>query len=205
MTQNVIIGYSGHAFVVLEAANQSGCPITSYCERRKSVFNPYDIEYLGDESNIDFNWEKVDSFVLGIGDNKIRRKVAALILSKNKAILNIIHPSAIISNTAKFRHGIFISAKVTVNALASIDNFCILNTGCIIEHECKVGEAVHIAPGAILAGNVSVGENTFVGAGSVVRQGIKIGKNVVIGAGSVVVKDIPDGGVWVGNPAKQIK
>jgi acetyltransferase EpsM len=32
----------------------------------------------------------------------------------------------------------------------------ILNTGCIIEHECVLGDAVHIGPGAVLAGNVKL-------------------------------------------------
>ena len=41
-----------------------------------------------------------------------------------------------------------------------------------------------------------------VGAGSTLLPGITIGWNAVIGAGSVVTKDVPDGEVWVGNPAK---
>ena len=35
--------------------------------------------------------------------------------------------------------------------------------------------------------------------------GVSIGNNVVIGAGSVVTKDIPDGEVWAGNPARFIQ
>lgn len=205
MNKNVIIGYSGHAFVVLEAAYKSGFSITGYCDKVESDFNPYDIEYLGDEGSKDFNWEKVDSFALGIGDNKLRRKIGNLLHSKNKQVLSITHPSAVVSSKAKLGIGNFVSANVIINALATIENFCILNTGCIIEHNCKIAEAVHIAPGAILAGNVTVGENTFIGAGSVVKQGVNIGSNVIIGAGSVVVKDIHDNGVWVGNPVRQIK
>jgi acetyltransferase EpsM len=42
----------------------------------------------------------------------------------------------------------------------------IINTSCIIEHECFLGDTVHIAPGAVLAGNVTIGERTF-GRGTV--------------------------------------
>jgi maltose O-acetyltransferase len=44
-----------------------------------------------------------------------------------------------------------------------------------------------------------------VGGNVVVNPGVKIGSNVVIGSGSVVVKDIPDGMIAAGNPAKVIR
>lgn len=199
-----IIGYSGHSFVVLDAAKQLGMDVKYYCERNQVSFNPFEINYLGDEGHAFFDWNEADEFILGIGDNKIRQKVANLILSKKKTILNVIHPSSVISNYATVGIGNFISANVTVNALASIGDHCILNTGCIVEHECAIENGVHIAPGAVLAGNVLVGENSFVGANSVVKQGVRIGKEVNVGAGSVVIKDIPDHETWVGNPAKKI-
>lgn len=200
-----IIGYSGHSFVVLDAANQMGLDVEYYCERNQVSFNPFEISYLGDEGNESFNWNVVDEFILGIGDNRIRQKVAGLILSKKKTILNVIHPSAIISNYSTFGMGNFIAASVTVNALVKIADNCILNTGCIIEHECIIESGAHIAPGTVLAGSVMVGENSFIGANSVVKQGVKIGNGVTVGAGSVVIKDIPDNEIWVGNPAKKLK
>ena len=200
-----IIGYSGHSFVVLDAAKEMGLHVEYYCERNKVSFNPFELIYLGDEGNYSFNWTTVDEFILGIGDNRIRQKMAGLILSKKKAILNVFHPSSIISNYATFGTGNFIAANVTVNALAKIADNCILNTGCIVEHECIIKSGVHIAPGTVLAGNVTVGENSFIGASSVVKQGVKIGDGVTVGAGCVVIKDIPNNEIWVGNPAKKLK
>ena len=52
---------------------------------------------------------------------------------------------------------------------------------------------------------MEVGEGTHVGIGACVIQGIKIGKWATIGAGAVIIKDVPDGAVVVGNPAKIIK
>ncbi len=40
-----------------------------------------------------------------------------------------------------------------------------------------------------------------IGSGAVILCGVRIGRNAVVGAGSVVTKDIPDGEVWLGNPA----
>jgi len=53
-------------------------------------------------------------------------------------------------------------------------------------------------------GKVKIGNRVFVGASSIVLPGVTIGDDVVIGAGSVVSRDIPDGHVAVGNPAKLI-
>lgn len=200
-----IIGYSGHSIVVLDAAKQMNLDVKYYCERNRVTFNPFEINYLGDEGSYSFDWNSIDQFILGIGDNKIRQKVANLILSKKKILLNVVHPSTMISNYATFGIGNFIAANVTINALAKIDDNTILNTSSIIEHECIIESGVHIAPGAVLAGNVSVGENSFIGANSVIKQGVKIGKGVTVGAGSVVIKDIPDNEIWAGNPAKKLK
>ncbi|MDD2367846.1 MAG: DapH/DapD/GlmU-related protein [Sulfuricurvum sp.] len=49
-----------------------------------------------------------------------------------------------------------------------------------------------------------IGNNVFLGANAVVLPGVTIGDGVIVGAGSVVTKDIPDGMVVAGNPAKII-
>ena len=52
---------------------------------------------------------------------------------------------------------------------------------------------------------VSIGDDVWVGGNVVINPGVKIGSNVVIGSASVVVKDIPDGVIAAGNPAKVIR
>ena len=52
---------------------------------------------------------------------------------------------------------------------------------------------------------IRIGNNVFIGCHSIIMPGITIGDDVVIGAGSIVTKDIPNGEVWAGNPAKYIK
>lgn len=53
-------------------------------------------------------------------------------------------------------------------------------------------------------GRIEIGENTFIGCKSIILPGVKIGKNCVIGAGSIVTKDIDDGIVVCGSPAKPV-
>jgi sugar O-acyltransferase (sialic acid O-acetyltransferase NeuD family) len=201
----VLVGFSGHGLVVADAAIASNMNLRYYTDKKQITKNPFDLAYLGFEDDLDFSfWDKEYDYILGIGDNVIRRKTADLLISKGVDLLNVIHPSASISAKVQFGIGNFISRNVSVNALVEIGDICILNTGCILEHECIIGNGVHIAPGAVLAGNVEIGDNTFVGANSVIKQGVRIGVNVIIGAGSVILKDIADNRKIVGNPGKEI-
>ncbi|RZK11046.1 MAG: acetyltransferase [Flavobacterium sp.] len=201
----ILIGYSGHGFVVSEAALLADMDLRYYSEIKELKTNPFDLKYIGFEGDDFFQgWDEQYDFILGIGDNRIREKIANLITARNKVIYNVIHHSASISQKVVLGSGNFIARKVSINPLVTIGDFCILNTGCIIEHECTIGNSVHIAPGAVLAGNVSIGDRTFVGANAVIKQGIEIGKDVIIGAGSVIIKNIPDGKKIVGNPSREI-
>jgi sugar O-acyltransferase (sialic acid O-acetyltransferase NeuD family) len=201
----ILIGYSGHSYVVYDIFTRMGRKVTAYCDQIKNDKNPLKLEYLGDESpdNLIKRISGMDYFI-SIGDNKIRRIIFENLYGKLFKPVNGIDPSAIISKNSIIGCGVMIGAGVLINSMAEIEDAVICNTGVIIEHECKIGKFSHLAPGCILAGNVEVGENSFIGAGAVVRQNIKIGKNVIIGAGTIVVKDVPDGSKVVGNPQKFI-
>ena len=54
-------------------------------------------------------------------------------------------------------------------------------------------------------GKVHIKEGAFICANSIIIKPVTTGAWSVIGAGSVVTKDIPDGEVWAGNPAKFIR
>lgn len=52
---------------------------------------------------------------------------------------------------------------------------------------------------------VVIGDDVWIGANAVILPGVTIGRHVVVAAGAVVTKDIPDGCVVAGVPAKIIK
>ncbi len=53
-------------------------------------------------------------------------------------------------------------------------------------------------------GRIFIGNNCFIGHGAIILPGCSIGDNCIVGAGSVVSKDIPEGSVCAGVPAKVI-
>ena len=200
----ILIGYSGHAFVVYGILQLAGKQATGYCDVEEKEYNPFNLVYEGSETS-DEAIKKLQTtdFFIAVGDNQVRHKIYHQLSKQNKLPVNAIHPSAVIDASADIAaHGVMIAAQVTINPLASIGMGAICNTGCIIEHECMVGEFAHIGPGAVLCGNVKIGNGTFVGANAVIKQGITIGKNAMIGAGAVVVKNVADNVTVVGVPAK---
>lgn len=141
--------------------------------------------------------------IIAIGNNFIRRKISKKITLANWSTL--IHPSAIIAEDVKIGEGSVVMAGSIIQTGSIIGKHCIINTGACVDHDCLIGDFVHIAPNCGLAGGVSVGEGAFIGIGSSLIPNIVIGKWSTIGAGSIVINDQPDFCTSVGVPAKPIK
>lgn len=203
MAKCVLIGYSGHAYVVIDAAEKAGKRVGAYTDKEEVDYNPFALEYLGFEGHKSFKgWDEGHEFILGIGDNKARERVFENIVQKQEIVCSIIHPAAHVASQVSIDIGCFIAAGAVVNSFAKIGSATIINTGAIVEHECLIGNSSHIAPGAVLAGNVKVGKRSFIGANAVVKQGVEIGNDVIVGAGSVVLKNVKSNTQVVGNPGR---
>jgi sugar O-acyltransferase (sialic acid O-acetyltransferase NeuD family) len=164
-----------------------------------SMISKYATVTLIDDS--DYTEDKESLWVIGIGDNATRERIA----NKLDGIQfgRIIAESSIFNtNQMNVSDGTVIMDGAVIQVDTIIGMHSIINTNANVDHDCRIGDFVHIAPGVTLCGNVTVGDGTFIGAGSTVIPGITIGKNCIIGAGSVVVRDIPDNSKAYGNPCK---
>lgn len=205
-SQVILLGYSGHAFVVCDIFLSQNFQIIGYCEEVEKHFNPYNLTYLGHEkSETTLKNLKKSNYFIAVGNSQIRQKISNLITEKNyQKACNAIHKNASVSQTAVLGKGIMIGNGAIINACATLEDGVICNTQAVIEHESIIGQYSHIAPGAILCGNTKIGRNTFIGARTVVKEGVKIGDNVIVGAGTVVINDIPNNSKVVGNPQRNI-
>ena len=88
----------------------------------------------------------------------------------------------------------------TINIGTQIGNHCIINTNSSIDHDCKVEDFVHAAPGVTVCGGVTIG-GTLIGANATILPNIKIG-NRLIGAGSIINKDVPNNSKVLGIKGK---
>lgn len=74
--------------------------------------------------------------------------------------------------------------------------------GACIGHNTELGEDSIVIGGAIMAGSSSVGKQSMISFNASIRNFAHVGDHVTVGMGSVVTKDVPDGVVVKGNPAR---
>lgn len=212
----LLIGGGGHCHSVIDSVLSAGLYTEigvvakdqdNYNELKDDVLlAPY---LVGTDESLRKLYESGWNFAFitlgSVGNTKGRRALYKTILELGFEIPIIIDPSAIVSTKATVEKGVFIGKRAVINAGSKVGSCAIINTGTIIEHDCIIGDFVHISPGATLCGQVSIGDDSHIGAGSVVRQCINIGSNSLVGAGSVVVKNVPDNVKAYGNPCRVVE
>jgi acetyltransferase-like isoleucine patch superfamily enzyme len=67
------------------------------------------------------------------------------------------------------------------------------------------GSFVHVHDQGIEKVDITIGASTLLGARAMVMPGVHIGRSCLVGAGSVVTKDVPDGWIARGAPAKHVR
>ena len=191
----IIIGCGGHARSIADVIlyNEPDADIIFIDENAKA-----DEELLGFPVLPNYNITSEKVFV-GFGDNKKRKELSQKYYSN---LTSIISKNAYIGKNVKIGKGVFVAHNAHIGVLSTIDDFSIINTGALIDHECSIAKASFIGPNATLCGKVVIGENSFIGAGTTVKDNIYINSDIVIGAGSGVVKNLEINGTYVGIPAK---
>ncbi|WP_368644599.1 acetyltransferase [Castellaniella ginsengisoli] len=198
-----ILGASGHGKVVAEIARAAGWDQVEFYDDAWPAKAQIGIwQIVGDTSALLMSSERFSGVVVAIGSNVIRLQKLQELQAAGLTLATIVHPAAIVSESASLGVGTVVMAGAVINADARIGLGAILNTGCGVDHDCVLGEAVHISPGAHLAGDVHVGDRSWIGIGASVRQGQRIGAGVMVGAGAAVVTDITDDVIAVGVPAR---
>lgn len=206
------IGAGGHAKVIIEVLRAAGgVELVGMLDRNPELWGRtlLGVPVLGSDDLIPkLASQGVTHVFIGVGsvgDTGARTRLYHAAVAAGLQPLDAIHPSAIISPTARIGRGVTIMPNVVINADATLGQNVIVNTAAIVEHDCVIGDHVHIASGARLASTVKVGEGSHIGLGAAIRQCIRIGRNVTVGAGAVVVHDVEDGDMVVGVPAKPVR
>ena len=120
-------------------------------------------------------------------------------------------PGAFIGDNCNIGEGCFIENDVIIGDNVVVKNSISIWDGVLIEESAFIGPGVvftndslprskvfHDAPMRIL-----IKKGASIGANATILGGITIGEYAMIGAGSVVTKDVPDYGLFYGNPAHQ--
>lgn len=206
----MVFGAGGHAAVVLDVLScDPSVEIVGVVCSDACAEQVIGCPVLGsDDDLVSLAGSVVTHFIVAVGsvgDASLRRRLFEHAQALGLAAVNAIHPSAVVSASAALGRGVAIMAGSVVNARARVGDNCIVNTSSVVEHDCRIGAHTHIASGAILGGCVTVGEGVHVGAGATVKQCVHVADAAVIGLGAAVVKDVEEGQVVVGVPARPLR
>jgi sugar O-acyltransferase (sialic acid O-acetyltransferase NeuD family) len=202
-----IFGASGHAKVALDVAlRMGGYNIRGLLDDNPHEYGSLLLGYpvLGGRDILDGLNPAATELFVAIGNNHVRRSLGREFIARGFTLATLIHPSAQIASDVTIGPGTALMAGVIVNPATTIGPLCVLNTGCSVDHDNSLGEAVHICPGTRLGGHVTIGDECWIGINSTVIECRTIGQRVTVGAGAVVIRDVADDLKVVGVPAKPI-
>jgi sugar O-acyltransferase (sialic acid O-acetyltransferase NeuD family) len=205
MKRLLLCGAGGHAKVIVDVLRAAGehreiLFVDAKSELVGTTFLGYEVRRL--DSIEDFQQSDCDSFLVSIGDNAARAMNYERLLRFGISPVTAIHPSAVVSPSARIGHGTVVMPRAVINAQAQIGQNCIINSGAIVEHDCVIGDHVHVSPGAALGGGAILQSLVHVGLHASVLPGVSVGRSSVVGAGAVVVASVRDNVVVTGIPAR---
>ena len=160
------------------------------------------------EDLFSLNSLKDKSFLLTMGDSKIRAELSQKIIERKGSVPTLIHPTSVISQFAKISPtGVYISAFSFVQADSTIGNNTIILSHVNISHTTSIGSGCFIAGGAAVGAYTNVENNVFMGQGALsISSKVKtIGHHSYIGARALLTHDVEPYSVMVGIPAKPYK
>lgn len=90
-----------------------------------------------------------------------------------------------------------------------------IGKNCLISSNCGLSSYNHIQNSAHrpldtaqdhkFSKSITIGDNVWIGMNACILPGVVIGDHSIIGSGSVVTRNVPEGEIWVGNPARFVR
>jgi acetyltransferase-like isoleucine patch superfamily enzyme len=162
-----------------------------------------------------------------ISDGELPTSIGARSLIRSHSV---IYSGVMIGNTFQSGHHVTIREHTKIGNNVSIGTGCVIEHHVVLHNNVRLHSNVFIPEYCILHDNCWVGPNVVftnsrypasinskdsligvtvmesarIGANVTILPGLTIGNDSLIGAGSVVVKDVAEGDVVAGNPAKKI-
>lgn len=203
-----IVGSGPYGEAMFELAETCGYNVVGYFDEfdEKQGCTIMGLKVIDKLSNLKDDEIRDNKFIVAMGSNEMRIKYMERIKFAGGILPTLIHPSAVISNSAIIGEGVYIQANVTVWTKSKISDFCILSPNVVLAHHSSVGKGCLISTQSSIGAYIDIEEKVFIGMGATIVTGLdRIGYNATIGAGAVVIKNIEPSTIYAGVPAKKLR
>jgi len=178
--------------------------ITGFLDDNPRILDNYDMD-VGIIGDLDgYEIKKQDRFVFAIGNIEIKKRLITKLKNKGAKFLTLIHPTAIVVDTARIGKGVVICPFCLVSDNVLLEDFVMLNIYSSCGHDAKVGSYCILSPHATLNGFVILEDEVFLGTHATVISYKRVGYKSKISANSVVMRDISANKIVFGVPGKAI-
>ena len=208
--KNVIIGAGKYGELYLSYLQEAGVEVIGFLDDDSSMTGCKfgGLPVLGPTSLLSELKERyeVGGVYCPLGNNKIRVGFLRQAKELGFEVPSYIHPSVVISPNVKIGEGVYILLGSHIMPYTVIEDYVMISMNVSVAHHNILKSGTFLSTGCNFGASIIAEENTYCGIGSTIMTGLhRLGKDCLIGAGAVVIKDVPDGAVVAGVPAKIIK
>ncbi len=208
--KSVIIGAGKYGEVYLDYLQQAGIEIVGFLDDNPNEWNLkiHGVPVLGAISKLSILKEEmnVEAVYCPLGNNRLRVKFLEMAKELGYDTPSYIHPSVTISDNVTIGKGVYILLGTNIMPETRIEDYVMISMGVNIAHHNVLSKGTFLSTGCNFGASILAKPYTYCGIGSTIMTGLtELGTDCLIGAGAVVIKDVPDGAVVAGVPAKVIK
>lgn len=146
----------------------------------------------------DFKLQPTDGLLLAIGIPRVRRHVTERLKARGARFLTLIHPTAIVADTAVIGPGTIVCPYAIVSDAVQLGRFVLVNYHASLGHDAFALDFAVLAPYATLAGGAFLEDDVFVGLHSQIGPLVRVGCRSRAEAGAVIMRQLPPDSVALG-------
>jgi acetyltransferase EpsM len=118
--------------------------------------------------------------------------------------VTVVDPTVIMPDDVKVGIGCFLAPNATITPGSRVGDHVCVRHGAHLGHDSTLGDFVMLGVNAVTCGYVTIKEGAHIAPNAVVMEGVTVGRYSVVGLGAVVVRDVADGAIVAGNPARVV-
>jgi sugar O-acyltransferase (sialic acid O-acetyltransferase NeuD family) len=143
-----------------------------------------------------------DYLLLAIGVAYVRRMVAEGLNSRGADFVTLVHPTAVVADSACVGRGAIICPGAIVSESAAVGACVLVNYHASLGHDSTAGDFAVLSPYATLGGGAAIGDDVFLGLHASVGPGRTVGARSKVSANSCVLSDTPPDSIIYGVPGR---
>ena len=215
MRKVVILGGQGNAAVVaaaIEHARKMGATdleVAGFLNDRTPVGEKIDLfPVIGKVADaqrfLDEGYWFINT-ILRIDGNRERIAMFENLNIPDERLVTFVHPMAYVAPSVELGPGCIVMPQVAMSPGTKLGKGTIVMVGATIGHDNVFGEFCHIAAQACIGSYLKIGKGVHICLNATVRENLMIGDYATLGMGAVLTKNIGEGEIWAGNPAKFLR